>query len=220
MTMIQDGGVSSVRPNNPSEKWRLKVIMAIGRSIRIKHWHYLIVLLMIVLLIMGHYLAVMSVIRPLENQGGELLFETDYHYADGDLMITKRRQSGDLSDIRMYPAILSLDDVSGVDFSLRLPSTAKSLKGVSATLRKLKNCKIIDLSGRSIDHEICRALAVMPNLEYVNLDGTTMTDADLMELNRSASIQFINVFESNVTDQGIADFKDERPDITVWDWYH
>src|SRR6056297_3101791 len=97
-------------------------IMAIERRIQIKHWHSLTALLMIVLLIMGHYLAVMSVIRPLENQRGELLFETDYIYIDGDLTISTRRQSGDLSDIRMYPAILSLNDVSGVDFSLLLPS--------------------------------------------------------------------------------------------------
>lgn len=106
-------------------------------------------------------------------------------------------------DDAVIPAVLQFKNLTQVALS--------DCKGITDSgavkLAVLKNLETVDLAGTSVSNKTAAAIAGLPRLLTVLLDDTDVTDAGLRQLSRSRSIIWLSLDKCKLSEAGLASLK-------------
>ncbi|WP_143549407.1 hypothetical protein [Rhodopirellula bahusiensis] len=110
----------------------------------------------------------------------------------------------------------ALADVAAACFS----EDSKVDRQTIDALLAMPNLKVISFDRSSIDCDAFQRLHASKSIELIGFGGTNVTDDDLYSLVPLKSLRVVDVFQSEVTPEGIARFRVARPDVHVQNWYN
>jgi len=108
---------------------------------------------------------------------------------------------------------MALLDESPNMFELQLWNASFS-NATAAGLEKYPNLRWLSLSGSSVTDSFINSLAA-PALKELHLDNTPTSDASIPALVRMRSLKRLVAFQTNLTEAGVRKLQKQRPDIVL-----
>ncbi|MCA9143970.1 MAG: hypothetical protein KDB05_14330 [Planctomycetales bacterium] len=157
-------------------------------------------------LLIGWTLRELSYEKALKRSDAELYFADDVRY-DNYANISVA-----ISDNK--PQVLT--DVGAACFS----ETSNIDRGTIDALLAMPNLKVVSFDRSTVDREAFRRLHTSTSIVLIGFGGTNVSDDELYSLVPLKSLRVVDVFQSEVTPQGIARFRAARPDVSIQNWYN
>lgn len=109
--------------------------------------------------------------------------------------------------------MMALLDGSPQMFELQLMNASIS-NATAAGLAKYPNLRWLTLSGSSVTDSFINSLAA-PALKELHLDNTPTSDAAIPALVKMRSLKRLVAFETNLTEAGVRKLQKQRPDVVL-----
>lgn len=109
------------------------------------------------------------------------------------------------ADLAMFSSLKQLEQLSL--FRCDLPSTG------TEQLSQLSNLRRVDLNRVPLTDTMVADIAEMPKLSHLYVQDAPLTDACLRSLAQSASLKMVRLSGTEVTSEGVAWLRKERPDL-------
>ncbi len=138
--------------------------------------------------------------------------EAELYIADDVWFDTNANISVALSDDKPE----SLGDVAAACFSGDSKIDSRTIDALLA----MPNLRVVSFDRSTIDRDSFRRLHTSTSIELIGFGGTNIADQGLLSLVPLKSLRVVDVFQSEVTPQGIARFHAARPDVHIQNWYN
>ncbi|MCC9658822.1 hypothetical protein [Rhodopirellula halodulae] len=157
-------------------------------------------------LLVGWTLHEFSYETALGRSAADLYFADDVRFdTDANISISL---SGDKPE--------SFGDVAAACFSGDSRINSRTIDALLA----MPNLKVVSFDRSTIDRDAFKRLHTSTSIELIGFGGTNIADEGLLSLVPLKSLRVVDVFQSDVTPQGVAQFRAARPDVHVQNWYN
>ena len=87
-------------------------------------------------------------------------------------------------------------------------------------LHQLETLKVVGLHGCTLEPGVLQQVARCDSVELVGLTNSNAADEELLALTAIPALKCVDIHRSQITAKGIAKFYQQRPDVTLWNWYN